>query len=122
VTVSSDHESVPQFSADGRWWWDGSAWVAADQASGLPEALGSGPQLPPLSTTETRKILLLGSWGQLRLLWAVVRGKPTTSGWSGEPRAVTPATRRLVLRYSALTLALPFVVVLLSWLWSSLRG
>lgn len=40
----------PQYSPDGRFWWDGSAWRPVEQAPGQaagPPAPGTGPTVPP---------------------------------------------------------------------------
>lgn len=36
----------PQFSPDGKWWWDGSKWVPASQAPESSPAFGVGPRKP----------------------------------------------------------------------------
>lgn len=46
------HGAPPQYSPDGRWWWDGQRWLPAERGPGAPRPGGTG--------TEVR-LLLLGS-------------------------------------------------------------
>jgi hypothetical protein len=60
--------SGPQYSPDGKWWWDGQKWVAVEQPQPQP-APTPGP--PQLKVTTGRKVLLGIVAGSLLLLMAV---------------------------------------------------
>ena len=58
----------PQWSPDGRWWWDGENWLAAGQTPAIPPAAAPeavpGPLSPPRTATRLQKWLVaLGCGG-----------------------------------------------------------
>ncbi|HEX4212521.1 MAG TPA: hypothetical protein VIA06_04225 [Candidatus Dormibacteraeota bacterium] len=52
----------PQYSPDGNWWWDGSAWYRADPnappVGALPESEPAPPAVAPADTTPRRNLLM----------------------------------------------------------------
>jgi hypothetical protein len=90
--------SQPQYSPDGRWWWDGRQWLRASpdrppapvaRAVGRLEAprAGAGPRLPLLLP------VVLGLLGAvLVLVWVIAWAVPQPAGVSSAPMISPPVS------------------------------
>ena len=100
----------PQFSEDGKWWWDGQKWVAVSQAApGTQAAAGT-----PAATRPTRRPAL---WIGIAVVLLVLMGvctaaianigssaKPTAKS-SAAPAATTAPTARAAAKPAAAAVA-----------------
>src|SRR5258708_28916314 len=60
-------QAQPQYSPDGKWWWDGTKWVPVEQ--GRQPAVSPGP--PRRRVSAGRKVLLAVVGGSVLLLMGI---------------------------------------------------
>jgi hypothetical protein len=76
-------QAQPQYSPDGKWWWDGAKWVAAQQAAPAP----GGPIGPP--RRRRRWPWVVGGLAVLALIGIIAAA---ANGGGGSPKAATSPT------------------------------